>query len=92
MNSNIALKLVEDECLDLNLDISRVVEVWHCYILKNEKWLFAVLDSSYYFEVTFNSNKNEFYIDAYCKAYNVRCKLGDREKPTGLNCFCGWTD
>lgn len=93
MNSNIALKLVENECLDLNLDISKVVEVWHCYILKNEKWLFAALDSSYYFEVTFNSNKNEFYIDAYCKAYNVRCRLEDREKerPTSLNCMNSWS-
>lgn len=70
MNRNIALKLVENECLDLDLDISRVVEVWHCYILKNEKWLFAVLDSGYYFEVTFNSNKNEYYIDKYRKEEN----------------------
>ena len=77
MNSTIALKLVESECLDHDLDISRIVEVWHCYILRNEKWLFAALDSDYYFEVTFNFDKNEFYIDAYIKAYNVRCRHTD---------------
>lgn len=89
MNSNIALKLVENECLDLNLDISKVVEVWHCYILQNEKWLFAVPESQLYWEVTFNSNKKEFYVDRYEK---VSKSVFPREKarPTSLNVYTGF--
>ena len=44
-----------------------VVEVWHAYVLGNEKWMIAVLKTDMYFEVTFNSTKDEYYIDRYDK-------------------------
>lgn len=48
-----------------------VFEVWHCYILGNEKWLLATtLSDNMYYEVTFNKAKNEIYLDAYHKVDN----------------------
>ena len=50
------------------------IEVWHAYILGNEKWLFAVSDEGVltqdYFEVTYNKAKDEFYVDRYVKQSN----------------------
>lgn len=46
---------------------SDLVEVWHCYILKNEKWLIALLGTDLYFEITYNKETNDYYIDKYEK-------------------------
>jgi len=58
----------------INLDDLDCIEVWHCYILGNEKWLFAVTDEGIftddYFEVTYNKSKDEFYVDRYVKQSN----------------------
>lgn len=45
--------------------------VWQCYILGNIKWLISstLLDGMYY-EVTYNKQKDEFYLDAYKKFEN----------------------
>lgn len=49
-----------------------VYEVWHCYILGNEKWLVATnLNDGMYFEVTYSNDKCEYYLDAYKKCENV---------------------
>ena len=45
--------------------------VWSCYILGNRKYLIGVKDSSSYFEVTYNNNKKEWYIDEYSKINNI---------------------
>ena len=51
----------------------KVYVVWQCHILGNKKWLLATtLNDGMYYEVTFNSAKNEFYLDAYKKLEN-RC-------------------
>lgn len=48
-----------------------VYEVWHCYILGNEKWLFGSnLPDGMYYEVTYDWDKQEFYLDAYKKFQN----------------------
>ena len=46
--------------------------VWQCKALQNWKFLLStsLLDGMYY-EVTFNGDKNEFYLDAYKKFENV---------------------
>lgn len=48
--------------------------VYSCYILGNRKYLVGLKDSSKYFEVTYNVNKKEWYIDEYSKVNNVCIK------------------
>lgn len=45
--------------------------VWKCKTLQNWKWLISsTLWDGMYYEVTFNGDKNEFYLDAYKKFEN----------------------
>lgn len=49
-----------------------VYVVWNCYILGHNKALLSTnLADGMYYEVTYNSNKNEVYLDAYKKFENV---------------------
>ena len=57
-----------------NTDINNMFIVWSCYILGNRKYLVGVKDSSNYFEVTYNMNKKEWYIDEYNKVNNICIK------------------
>lgn len=57
-----------------NTNINDMFIVWSCYILGNRKYLVGVKDSSSYFEVTYNKNKKEWYIDEYSKINNIRIK------------------
>ena len=42
--------------------------VWHAYILGNEKWMLVTsLRDNFYFEVTYNRDKDVFYFDVYHK-------------------------
>lgn len=51
----------------------KVFVVWQCHILGHKKWLLSTtLNDGMYYEVTFNSAKNEFYLDAY-KKFENRC-------------------
>lgn len=46
--------------------------VWQCYILGNAKWLLSTtLPDGMYYEVTYNKEKQEFYLDAYKKFENI---------------------
>ena len=72
-----AMKMVQFTMQDdtgVNPGQIRAIEVWHAYILGNEKWLFAVSDEGIltqdYFEVTYNKAKDEFYVDRYVKQSN----------------------
>lgn len=48
-----------------------VFVVWQCYILGNAKWLLSTtLFDGMYYEVTYNKQKDEFYLDAYKKFEN----------------------
>lgn len=50
-----------------------IYEVWHCYILGNEKWLIATTyPDGMYYEVTYNKAKDEWYFDAYQKVKNIK--------------------
>lgn len=57
-----------------NTDINDMFIVWSCYILGNRKYLVGIKDSSNYFEVTYNVNKKEWYIDEYNKINNICIK------------------
>ena len=46
--------------------------VWKCKTLQNWKWLISTtLHDGMYYELTYNGDKNEFYLDAYKKFENV---------------------
>lgn len=71
-----ALKLVRDFIKD-HLDktdavpVYDVYTVWKAKILQNWKYLISsTLPDGKYYEVTFNGDKNEWYIDAYVKFEN----------------------
>lgn len=58
-----------------------VYNVWYCKALKNHKGLFSTtLPDGMYYEVTFNGDKEEFYIDAYKKWENQCISLKKEEE------------
>ena len=70
-NEKHSLELTEDD----------VYVVWMCKTLQNNKALLStnVLDGMYY-EVTYNGDKNEMYLDAYKKWDNKCIKIEDQIK------------
>ena len=47
--------------------------VWKAKVLKNWKWMISSsLPDGMYYEVTYNGDKEEFYLDAY-KKFENRC-------------------
>ena len=50
--------------------------VWKCKVLQNCKYLFSTsLPDGMYYEVTYNGDKDEWYLDAYKKFENQVVKL-----------------
>ena len=46
--------------------------VWKCKALQNWKWLLSsTLFDGMYYELTYNGDKTEFYLDAYKKFENL---------------------
>ena len=79
------IKLVKDYILN-HLDKSdltptfEVFTVWKCKILQNWKYLISsTLFDGMYYELTFNGDANEWYLDAYKKFENKVIKV-----PTGV--------
>jgi hypothetical protein len=73
---NIAINLVKDYIIDcLSKDDLvpnfKLYIVWKCKVLQNWKYLIAstLMDGMYY-ELTYNGNKEEWYLDAYKKVNN----------------------
>lgn len=58
----------------VRLEDIKTFEVWHSYILGNQKWLYgAVVNGKMtprYYELTYNAAKNQLYIDRYVKEEN----------------------
>lgn len=79
--SEIAKKLVRqyvEEHLDKSdgLVVFDVFIVWQCKTLQNWKFLLSTtLFDGMYYELTFNGNKHEWYLDAY-KKFENRCISG----------------
>ena len=60
---------------DFNFDGENVYVVWSCKTLKNNKALLATdLDDNEYYEVTYNGETKEFYLDVYQKVANCVCR------------------
>ena len=74
-----AINLVYDYAKE-HLDISDIKNqpvnfsvfiVWKCKTLQNWKWLISTtLNDGMYYEITFNGDRDEFYLDAYKKLEN----------------------
>ena len=78
MKDNRALEIVDDY-IKSHLDKSdgipcfEVYIVWKCKTLQNWKYLISsTLFDGMYYELTFNGDKNEWYLDAY-KKFENRC-------------------
>ena len=57
-----------------------VFNVWKVKALQNWKWLISsTLPDGMYYEVTYNGDKREFYLDAY-KKFENRCIQLDQIK------------
>ncbi len=60
------------------MDEYDVYVVWMCKTLQNNKALLSTtLPDGMYYEVTYNGDKDEFYLDAYKKFENVRIKYDE---------------
>lgn len=61
----------------LGLDF-KVYIVSCTYVLGNEKyWISTSLPDGKYFEVTYNKEKDEFYLDVYVRVHNEAVHCGD---------------
>ena len=57
--------------LNQKLSLSNIFVVWICKVLQNNKALLStnLLDETYY-EITYDGNKEQFYLDVYNKIEN----------------------
>lgn len=64
--------LADEEWDHDQVEPSDIYIVWFCKTLQNWKALLStdVIDTGIYFEVTFNGDKDELYLDHYTKTYN----------------------
>lgn len=57
---------------DVNITIDDIYVVWSVKVLQNWKALISTtLPDGMYYELTYNGDKNELYLDAYKKFDNV---------------------
>ena len=58
---------------DTKITIDDVFVVWYCKTLQNAKVLLStVVSDGMYYELTYNGDKNELYLDAYKKWENKK--------------------
>lgn len=68
------------DCVNFNFE-QDVYIVWSCKTLQNNKALVSTnLPDGMYYEVTYNGDKQEIYLDAYKKFENVGKSLADWEE------------
>ena len=77
MDKDLRAELIVSDYIYAHLDKSdkipdfEVFIVWKCKILQNWKYLISsTLYDGMYYELTFNGDKNEWYLDAYKKFEN----------------------
>ena len=64
---------------NVQIGVDDVFVVWFCKTLNHAKVLVSTaLPDGMYYEVTFNGNKNEIYLDAYKKFENVRITVEEK--------------
>lgn len=78
---NIVFNFIEDRIEDhdmynsplyKNVTLSDIYVVWFSKTLQNWKALVATsVDDGYYYEVTYDGDKNQVYLDQYSKVLNV---------------------
>lgn len=65
-----------DKSDNIQIGIDDVFVVWSCKTLQNHKALLSTtLHDGMYYELTYNGDKKELYLDAYKKFENVCFKL-----------------
>ena len=63
---------------DENITLDDIFVVWFCKTLQNWKAMVSTtVSDGMYYEVTYNGDKDEFYLDAY-KKFENRCIKGDK--------------
>ena len=75
--STMARKMVEEYYIDHNNPVSfyDIYIVWNCKILQNNKCLLSTpIEDGLYFEITYNGDKKEFYVDVYKKQETHKIK------------------
>lgn len=63
---------------DIHIKISEddIYIVWMCKILQNNKALVSTtVEDGMYYELTYNGDKGELYLDAYKKIENIGLKI-----------------
>lgn len=70
-----AIKICDDELQKVPHSVNHLQVVWMCHTLGYKKaTFFDVTHLNEYFEVTYNRDKDEFYVDKYTKVYNNAVK------------------
>ena len=68
-------KMVNDDGM-LGVNANDIYVVWYCKTLKNAKALLITgLQDHLYFEITFNGDSDELYLDVYDKQVNKCIKI-----------------
>lgn len=63
---------------DMKITEDNVFIVWSCKTLQNNKAMVSTtVSDGMYYELTFNGDKNELYLDAYKKWENKCIKVGE---------------
>ena len=60
-----------------NIAISEMFVVWMVKVLQNNKALISAHSTDNYYEVTYNGDKNELYVDEYIKNTNTCINVND---------------
>lgn len=60
-----------------NIAISEMFVVWMVKVLQNNKALISAMSTDNYYEVTYNGDKNELYVDEYIKNTNTCINAND---------------
>ncbi len=62
------------------IDIDDVYVVWSCKTLQNNKALLSTnVSDGMYYEITYNGDKGELYLDAYKKCENIVLSVFDSD-------------